>query len=152
MSLEIIVAGGQSGADRAGLDVALMNNFPHGGWCPKGRKAEDGVIPPRYQLNETSSTGYRSRTEKNVRDSDGTLIITFAARLTGGSLLTQNLANKHGKPCLHVSRESTKEPASEIQHFIAAHGIRRLNVAGSRESKEPGLHDWAVGILNEALF
>lgn len=152
MSLEIIVSGGQSGADRAGLDVAILNNFPHGGWCPKGRRAEDGVIDLRYQLIETTSPGYRTRTEKNVRDSDGTLILTLAAELTGGSLLTQNLTRKHGKPCLHVSREGTENPAAVIQQFIVSYGVRRLNVAGSRESKEPGLHDWSVRVLNEALF
>lgn len=53
MSLERIVSGGQSGADRAGLDTALLNGFPHGGWCPKGRKAEDGVIDLKYDLTET---------------------------------------------------------------------------------------------------
>jgi hypothetical protein len=105
MSLERIVSGGQSGADRAGLDAALLHGLPHGGWCPKGRKAEDGVIDLKYLLTETTSAGYRTRTERNVRDSDGTLILTLSAVLTGGSLLTQNLARKHSRPSLHVSRD-----------------------------------------------
>ena len=152
MSLERIVSGGQSGADRAGLDAALLNGFLHGGWCPKGRKAEDGVIDLKYDLTETTSAGYRTRTERNVRDSDGTLILTLSAVLTGGSLLTQNLARKHGRPSLHVSRDGTSDPVAAIREFVNSQEIRRLNVAGSRESKEPGLHEWVLGVLCEALF
>ena len=72
-----IVSGGQSGVDRAALDFALENKIPCGGWCPKGRLAEDGRIHHRYPLRETSSTDYRVRTQANVEDSDGTLILYF---------------------------------------------------------------------------
>jgi len=80
-----VVLGGQTGADRVGLDWAIWHDIPHGGWCPRGRKAEDGVIPPRYQLSETPSASYLQRTEWNVRDSDGTVIFTMTAKLAGGS-------------------------------------------------------------------
>jgi len=98
-----IVSGGQTGADRAALDWAMEHGVPHGGWCPKGRKAEDGPIDAKYELQETPSADYLQRTEWNVRDSDGTVIFTVMTRLTGGSKKTSNLARKHRKPCLHLS-------------------------------------------------
>jgi hypothetical protein len=76
-------------------DWATFHDIPHGGWCPKGRKAEDGVIPPQYQLTETPSASYLQRTEWNVRDSDGTVIFTIAAKLAGGLKRTAEFANKH---------------------------------------------------------
>jgi putative molybdenum carrier protein len=121
------------------------------GWCPKGRKALDGPLDAKYQLMETMSASYLQRTEWNVRDSDGTLIFTFAQQLTGGSLRTKEFAEKHIKPCLHVNR-TMYQPEAEIPKFIAKHNIKLLNVAGSRESKEPGIYDWVKQILDTALF
>ena len=146
-----IISGGQTGAERAGLDVALWHQFPHGGWCPKGRKAEDGTVGGQYQLTETPSASYLQRTEWNVRDSDGTIVFTFAEDITGGSLRTLAFAKKHQKPCLHISR-SIYQPEVLIQNFIAEHSIRVLNIAGSRESKEVGIHDWVKRLLDDALF
>src|SRR6202011_5716034 len=83
-----IVSGGQTGADRAALDWALQHNVPCGGWCPKGRKAEDGPINPKYPLKESSSVCYLQRTEWNVRDSDGTVLFSIAPILGGGSKKT----------------------------------------------------------------
>ena len=80
-----IISGGQTGADRAALDWALSHNLPCGGWCPKGRKAEDGIIVAKYPLKESSSSSYIQRTEWNVRDSDGTIVLSIAATLSGGS-------------------------------------------------------------------
>ena len=146
-----LVSGGQTGADIAALDVALLHGFPHGGWCPKGRKSLEGPIPARYQLTETPSASYLQRTEWNVRDNDGTVVFTLAAEVTGGSLRTIGFASKHGKPCLHVSGTS-KDPAALIRRFTAEHAIKTPNVAGSRESKEPGIHDWVMRVLNAAFF
>ncbi len=98
-----LLSGAQTGADRAALDWASFHDIPHGGWCPKGRKAEDGTIPSHYQLTETPSASYLQRTEWNVRDSDGTVIFTMAAKLAGGSKRTAEFAKKHGKPLLHIS-------------------------------------------------
>ncbi|PSQ85488.1 MAG: molybdenum cofactor carrier, partial [Bacteroidetes bacterium QH_2_63_10] len=88
-----IISGGQTGVDRAALDAALAFNVPVGGWCPKGRRAEDGQIPDRYPLEETPSEAYEQRTAWNVRDSDGTLIITDGS-LEGGTALTMTEARR----------------------------------------------------------
>ncbi|MCF7675560.1 MAG: putative molybdenum carrier protein [Akkermansiaceae bacterium] len=152
--IEKLISGGQTGADIAALDVALRHRFPHGGWCPKGRKSLVGPIPAQYRLIETPSSDYLQRTEWNVRDSDGTVVFTLAAEVTGGSLKTIVFAKKHKKPCLHLPRDggSLFAPALQLQEFVKQHGIKRLNVAGSRESKEPGIHQWVMGVLEDAFF
>jgi hypothetical protein len=138
--LQKIIAGGQTGADRAGLDFALAHGIPHGGWCPRGRLAEDGSIPARYQLSETPSADYAQRTEWNVRDSDGTVIFSLGAVLVGGSQYTAELAAQHRKPCLHLSCERDGETAArKLCDFLARHEIKVLNVAGPRQSQEPGV-------------
>ena len=78
MMIEKIISGGQTGADRAALDWAIWRNIPHAGWCPKGRKALDGPLDYRYNLEETPSGNYLQRTEWNARDSDGTVIFTLS--------------------------------------------------------------------------
>ena len=97
-----IVSGGQTGVDRAALDFAIRHGFEHGGWCPQGRRAEDGVIPPVYRLQETGAADYDERTEKNVVDADATLIIARETELTGGTAFTRDLALGHGGPLLVV--------------------------------------------------
>jgi hypothetical protein len=97
-----ILSGGQTGADRAALDWAINNGMPHGGWCPKGRRAEDGRVPERYCLEETPQTQYRQRTTWNVRDADATLIVTLTGDLAGGTLFTRQYAERIGRPCLNV--------------------------------------------------
>ena len=96
-----IVSGGQTGVDRAALDVAIAIGIGHGGWCPAGRLSEDGTIPSRYDLQETDSPEYPVRTEKNVIDSDATLLL-YEGRLKGGTLLTRRICVRHGKPDLVV--------------------------------------------------
>jgi hypothetical protein len=81
-----IISGGQTGADRAALDAAIEYGVPHGGWIPKGRRTEDGRLPDRYILQETSNIGYPQRTKLNILDSDGTLIFSHG-KLTGGICL-----------------------------------------------------------------
>jgi hypothetical protein len=149
-----IVSGGQTGADIAALDVALRHDFPHGGWCPKGRRSLDGPIPSRYLLLETPSSSYLQRTEWNVRDSDGTVIFTLGAEPTGGSLKTIQLARKHGRPFVHISRmeKCYTDPALRLRQFVEEHRIGSLNVAGSRESKEPGINRWVSQVLEDAFF
>jgi hypothetical protein len=140
-----IVSGGQTGVDRAGLDVAIALNIPHGGWCPKGRKAEDGTIPAVYQLQETPTAEYRQRTEWNVRDSDGTLVLT-RGEPTGGTALTIKLAAACSRPCLVIDLNASPAPET-VGTWLAANRIRRLNIAGPRESGCPGIHDEAVKFL-----
>jgi TPR repeat protein len=114
--VERIISGGQTGADRAALDFAIAHGIPHGGWCPRGRKAEDGRIDGRYQLKETPSSSYILRTERNVRDSDGTVVLSISAVLTGGSNRTVELARKHEKPCLHLSATSDGDNHKRKHH------------------------------------
>lgn len=151
--IEKLISGGQTGADIAALDVALKHEFPHGGWCPKGRKSLDGPILARYMLQETPSASYLQRTEWNVRDSDGTVVFTFAKEPTGGSLKTIKFAKKHGKPCLHIGRHGgTYTPELALQQFVDEHCIKQLNVAGSRESKDPGIYVWVTQMIEDAFF
>lgn len=149
--IEKLVSGGQTGADRAALDVSIALGLPHGGWCPKGRRAEDGTIPARYDLTETPGASYLQRTEWNVRDSDGTVVFTLDKRATGGSRKTIAIARVLGKPCLHIARDAGGDPVVLLREFVAEHGIRVLNVAGSRESKEPGIGAWVGEVLRGAL-
>ena len=146
-----IISGGQTGADRAALDVALALGIPHGGWCPRGRLAEDGPIEAQYQLQETQSRRYEVRTKRNVRESDATVLFTIAATVAGGTALTQALAERIGRPCLHLSRDSSEMPAAELQDFVARHHVRRLNVAGPRASQVPEIGEFVTQVLTEAL-
>ena len=147
--IEKIISGGQTGVDRAGLDVALALGIQHGGWCPKGRKAEDGAVRATYQLQETPTADYKQRTEWNVRDSDGTLVLT-RGEPTGGTAATIELAAARGKPCLVLDLLNFPNPDS-VRAWVAANSIRVLNIAGPRESGCPGIHDHAVTFLRQCL-
>ncbi len=144
-----IVSGGQTGVDRAALDVALALGFLCGGWCPKHRRAEDGRISDRYPLTESDSVNYASRTALNVRDSDGTLILT-EAELTGGTSLTRDLAVRYGKPFLVVDLRLAPN-FEQVEQWIANNRIRTLNVAGPRESSQPGIHGRVTAYLRGLL-
>lgn len=146
---ERIVSGGQTGVDRAALDVALELGLPCGGFCPRGRRAEDGVIPERYPLRELASREYPPRTARNVRESDGTLIL-HRRRISGGTALTLRLAQEKRRPCRVVDL-AARPDAAEVGAWIEAQGIRVLNVAGPRESEAPGIHDEAVRLLRRVL-
>jgi len=151
--LQKIISGGQTGADRAALDFALARGILHGGWCPRGRLAEDGTIPARYQLSETPGPDYAQRTEWNVRDSDGTVIFSIAPVLTGGSRQTAELACRHRKPRLHLVRERDEVVAAgRLVEFLAEHEIRVLNVAGPRQSQEPDVGAFTRETLEKANF
>jgi hypothetical protein len=147
VQIQKLISGGQTGADRAALDWAIENGIEHGGWCPCGRLAEDGPIASRYKLTETQSGDYAERTEWNVRDSDGTVIFSIAAVLTGGSAATQFFARKLGKPVIHISQETPK-PAEALRRFIRRHKIRMLNVAGPRHSTEPEIGEFVKSVLD----
>ena len=144
-----VVSGGQTGVDRAALDVATALGIDHGGWCPRGRRAEDGAIPARYALTEHASAEYAARTEGNVIESDGTLILC-RGDLSGGTALTRELAVRYRKPLLVIDLET--DPAAEtVRRWIDAHAVRVLNVAGPRESQRPGIGAQAYDFL-WALF
>lgn len=143
-----IISGGQTGVDQAALDAAIKLGIPHGGWVPKGRKTEAGPLASKYKLKELDSDRYRDRTEKNIIDSDGTLIFSFGA-LTGGSALTESLALKHDRPCLVIDLEqvSGNEAVIAIEKWLEKYSIRILNVAGPRLSGEPRIYDAVYAIL-----
>lgn len=146
--LEKIISGGQTGVDRGALDVALELGLPCGGWCPKGRLAEDGAIPARYPLAETPVAEYPQRTEWNVRDADATLILRGGGSDRGTSL-TEAIAGRLGKLCLAMELE--KANAVAIRNWIANNRIRVLNVAGPRESSCEGVYLQAVELLRRVL-
>lgn len=147
-----IISGGQTGADRAALDFAIKHGIPHGGWCPKGRLAEDGTIGERYELTETPSTEYPQRTEWNVRDSDGTAVFSVAPVLTGGSRKTVDLVRKLHKPLLHLWREGgVPSPEKALGRFIRDNAIKVLNVAGPRASKEPEIAAFVAQVLEKTF-
>ena len=141
MSTEIIkiISGGQTGADRGGLDAAIELGIPHGGWCPAGRLAEDGKVPEKYNLQELYSRFYAHRTEQNVIDTDATLIFTYGTP-QGGSKRTIDFARTHGKPYLWVNLNDTDNNAVEnIVEWLNNLPIEQitLNIAGSRASTSP---------------
>jgi hypothetical protein len=147
-----IVSGGQTGVDRAALDFAIRHGFEHGGWCPQGRLAEDGVIPPIYQLRETDSAEYDERTEKNVLDSDATLIVAREKELYGGTAFTKTCAEQLGRPVLVVyERDGVSKSAAALSKFLKQNKVRTLNVAGPRESQAPGIGKFVAELLEAVL-
>ena len=151
--LKKIISGGQTGVDRAALDAAVSVGIAHGGWIPKGRRTEDGSLPPNYQLQEMPTEEYDARTEKNVLDSDGTLIISRGSP-TGGTDYTRKMALKHGKQLLHIDLLLGQRPSdagSLVASWIEMSHIEILNVAGPRASHDPAIYLDVVNILTHAL-
>lgn len=132
-----VVSGGQTGVDRAALDAAIALGLPIGGWCPRGRRGEDGPIPERYPLRETPNADYSERTEWNVRDSDATLIL-HRGPMSGGTRLTAELARRLGKPLLARDLAAPIDVRA-IADWLVANHVRVLNCAGPRESGAPGI-------------
>jgi hypothetical protein len=156
------VSGGQTGADRAALDFAIEHGFAHGGWCPRGRLAEDGPIPAKFHLQETPSPRYSQRTEWNIRDSDATVVFSIARKPAGGTALTLEIACQRNKPCLHLSRDEIAarsvgasaiiaESAEQLRRFLDRYRVSRLNVAGPRASQEHEVAAYVQEVLRIAL-
>lgn len=136
----IILSGGQTGVDRAALDYAIDNNVFCGGWCPKGRMAEDGTIPAKYPLQEAAIKSYSWRTELNVRDSDATLVL-YAGDIKNGTELTIKMAEKMNKPLFLINMEIVDLGLEEkFNNWLAEYGVEILNIAGPRESSNPGIY------------
>jgi hypothetical protein len=158
-TLAQVVSGGQTGVDRAALDAASQCNIPIGGWCPRGRRSEDGRIPDNYPLDETTARSYAVRTEWNVRDSDGTLIVVLS-EISSGTRLTIDSARQQGRPHLVIAlRPDTSESLfsdtiseddqiQSVVDWITAHRIRVLNVAGPRGSAGPDVYALARRFLD----
>ena len=148
-----IISGGQTGADQAALDAAIKLGVPHGGWIPKGRLTEESPLPRKYHLIEMPTEGYAARTEKNILESDGTLILSHG-KLTGGSKLTEDLAVKHDKAFLHkdLNNRLLVEVAAEVHTWILAKCIEVLNVAGPRTSKDRLIYRDTFYIVESILY
>lgn len=145
-----VISGCQTGVDRAALDWAIARRIPHGGWCPNGRRAEDGTIPSRYAMRETASRGYAERTRRNVEDSAATLILNLGA-LDGGTRRTVELCERLGKPHLVVQLDRLeKDSVSAARAWLLATSPATLNIAGPREGKRHGAYECAIAFL-EAL-
>ena len=143
-----IVSGGQTGVDRAGLEVAIALGIEHGGWCPAGRLAEDGTVPSRYRLIETESSEYPVRTEQNVIDSDATLIL-YEGKLKGGTLLTRRICRRLEKTHLCLKIDQTN--VAVVRGWLGETRPATLNVAGPRESTIPGIFDRSMQFLLNVL-
>ena len=144
-----VISGGQTGVDRGALDAALVVGIEHGGWCPRGRLAEDGRIPERYHLQETASAEYVVRTEQNVIISEATLIL-HVGTVSGGTKLTRRLSNKHQRPCLLVELIDSPDPG-ETRQWLEELEVEILNVAGPRESSFPGLGSRSTYLFSRGL-
>ena len=147
--LKRIISGGQTGVDRAALDAAIRMGIPHGGWIPKGRRTEEGPLPERYKLDEMPTDSYPERTEKNVVDSDGTLMISRGAP-QGGTDYTRKMALRHGRQMLHIDFALHRNPldaASLVTSWLKMHNIEVLNVAGPRASTDPEIYGAALALL-----
>ena len=150
--IQKIISGGQTGADRAALDVAIKLGLPHGGWIPKGRKTEKGPLPEIYKLKEMPTDSYETRTEQNVLDSDGTLIIG-RDKLTGGSDYTRKMTLKHKKQLLGIDLNlmGPFEAASLAASWIKMQHVKVLNVAGPRASEDRQIYSDVVIILEQVV-
>ena len=148
-----IISGGQTGADQGALDAAIKLGIPHGGWIPKGRLTEKGPLPDKYELTEMPGTSYTLRTQQNVIDSDGTLIISHG-ELTEGSDYTRKMALKHHRPWLHINLNKTPafKAANLISSWIKENTIEILNVAGPRESKDSLIYQDVSKIIESVHY
>ena len=124
-----IISGGQTGADRAALDVAINLKIPHSGGIPKGRITEDGTLPEIYYLQEMPTGSYPKRTEQNVIDSDGTVIFTRGKQI-GETSYTRKIIRKHKKHGFHIDLNLAMsfDAASLISQWINVHKIQKINV------------------------
>lgn len=147
--LQRIVTGGQTGVDRAALDAALYADIPCGGWCPRGRLAEDAPIDKLYPLEETPSSSYAQRTLWNVRDSDATLVLTYGPP-AGGTALTLTYTRQLRKPDLLIDLNLEPSPA-RARAWLEQQRVATLNVAGPRESTVPGVYTKARWFLDKLL-
>jgi putative molybdenum carrier protein len=153
MHVRKIVSGGQTGADRAALHAARAAGVPIGGWIPAGRAAEDGPIDDAFsELREAPSADPAERTRLNVRDSDGTLILSHGS-LHGGSELTLQYARQLQRPVLHLDLSAVAASAAvaRVLEWLSSSPIATLNVAGPRASEDPRIYDATLAVVSALL-
>jgi hypothetical protein len=145
-----IISGGQSGVEMAALDAAIKLNIPHEGWCHRGKRTESGVLPEAHQLKPIEMPSYHDRLEKNIIDSDGTVILSHG-QLVIGSKIIRDMANKNGKPCLHVDLSSCtmNHAASSIRKWITNNDIETVYFTGSKSVGESMIHEETIQIIED---
>ena len=152
------VSGGQTGVDRAALDAAIRLDIEYGGWCPKGRLDEKGIIPSEYScLTEIEGTftsdqdNFNARTVKNIIDSDGTIIIVpswpLPENIKDGTILTIEEISRQDIPYYIINIENYD--LNDCINWIRESGIEVLNVAGPRESNSLGIYSISESLLEE---
>lgn len=148
-----IISGGQTGVDRAGIDVAIKLGLDYGGALPKGRLTEEGPLDSKYDhMTELETVNYPARTDRNVKDADATLIFTMG-QIGRGTALTIRKTKKYRIPYLHIDldEKSEQEAVQEARNWIKEVCPEVLNIAGTRESKAPGIYEKVYNILVEVL-
>jgi hypothetical protein len=150
MKLHRIISGGQTGVDRGGLEAAMELGLDHGGSCPAGRRAEDGVIPARYVMEEHTSSKYPPRTAKNICDADATLILIPGKRVTPGTRLTAKIAHERGKPWLAVNVQGDLS-FDKVVEWLREIDPAVLNIAGPRESKFRGIQQASASFIGRVI-
>ncbi|MEM1263741.1 MAG: putative molybdenum carrier protein [Pseudomonadota bacterium] len=147
-----IVCGGQTGADRGAMMAAFDRGVPLAGWCPSGRKAEDGTIPSFYPVRELADSDYPERTLRNVLDSDATCIVRFSD-VDAGSKLAAAACRREDKPYLYLDAHEldSDDAAGVLEGFIREHAVAVLNVSGPRASTHPAAESWTRAALRRCL-
>ena len=150
--IEVIISGGQTGADRAALDFALEWGFEIQGYCPRGRRADDGPIDTKYPLRETESDAYPPRNRLNVNLADVTAIFNGLPKYSPGTLRTIKYAREHKKK-FKVLRgfPDVMQDADALKRWLEKHKPQKLNVAGNGEAKCPGMYDHVLAVLRRAI-
>ena len=147
-----IISGGQTGADQGGLLAARELGIPTGGTAPQDWWTETGAeetLLRGFGLVECAESGYDARTKRNVLDADGTVI--FGSYATGGSALTAKVASDLAKPMFHVAFPEVANDSREFREWLGRFQIRVLNVAGNRESVNPGIQEFTRRFLVSTL-
>jgi hypothetical protein len=151
--LKKIISGGQTGCDQAALDVAIKRAIEHGGWCPKGRISEYGIIPEKYNLLETESHEVEQRTRRNIEESDGTLVFVpqLPLEIKDGTRLTIEYAQSLLKPLLIINLSNCDKANEEFDSWLRKHNISIVNVGGPRQSSAEEIYDKTYNKFGEML-
>ena len=151
MLIKKIISGGQTGVDRAALDIAIELGIPYSGFCPKGRRAEDGIIPSKYDLIEIDSIEYTDRTIKNIECSEGTLILHIDI-ISNGTALTKEYCIQKDIPVMKINILGEKKLSRlNFIHWLRENSIDILNIAGPRES-EGAIYNVSKNVLYHLLY
>lgn len=143
-----IISGCRTTVERSALDWAIENHIPHGGWCPKGRRSEEGRIPKKYILKEMKSSDYHPQSLRNVLDSDGTAMITSTRILSSDHLLTKRLAANHGKPWIHIIM-GAPGAGERLRAFVNEHSVTILHIAGVQEPQVANIEETVGAVFSE---